>query len=735
MAVAGIHKVSGLDSYLGNKDRSTTQTSFIRKMWRDLENEGRVNNEWRKTCGVVGGPESTSSSSLGGEKMESEVTIRATNEIENQCPQSQNQLMLQEKEDERKMFHEWGSKSFGGHTAHNSSHLNSDCKKVRIVREWTESSTQQGDPFRTTGSEESTTQAGSQVSSIRRIYGRQALIDLLTMFVRERKREVDDLLRNKFVSNFAHRHRIQALLKGRFLRNQRFAEDEKQTSVAANELGFLRQTHAVSDIRKEFLTRLNNYGHAAQSDSDTLSDNEMSNYDHVEQAEVAQETPHGINEKTETFNFTSHRGSHNTPESPRAVGTMHDNNILQFEGKEKLPFTVDYSPRVDRSESSDSDTSSDNDTAYEHTTQVEAAGEIFKTANFTSINPQECARSDSDTSSEAGMKFNHIDQAEEIVHKIPNPSHNPQECIQSDPDSDASSDNGMEFDQIDQAEEIVREIPNAADNSQSLHEDGGWYHETTGSDFQEIHEEEWYENDDENVVDRMESWFGGNSSYLEAALVSRSNTFYWSDDDNDDNRSRVDELRVLTSRRSVSNLLQSDFGARLDQLMQSYVNRQDQAFESENEWMQGDDQQQSVEENEIGIDENAANRFPDSYYHLTTEGEIINGLRIDMEALEQRMNDMQKMLEACMDMQIELQRSVQQEIHSALNRSSTSQGALVDGMWHYQPESSPQHDDCFLCCNDEPESLPDRSAHMLHICSKCAQKVNWSKLKESIRHP
>ncbi|EPS67613.1 hypothetical protein M569_07161, partial [Genlisea aurea] len=90
---------------------------------------------------------------------------------------------------------------------------------------------------------------------IRRICGRQTLFDLLQRAQQERKRELMVLIERRPVSEFPHRIRIQALLRSTFLRNKTLIPEKKPSSVAAVELGLLKERRTVSGLREEFLSK------------------------------------------------------------------------------------------------------------------------------------------------------------------------------------------------------------------------------------------------------------------------------------------------------------------------------------------------------------------------------------------------------------------------------------------------------------------------------------------------
>ncbi|KAI3706436.1 hypothetical protein L6452_24180 [Arctium lappa] len=755
MAIAGINNVSVLESSYfgenysqvsrrwGNQEKPISRTSFIRKLWRDLEGESRFrDNERQQTGGMVNGSiGSLCSCSSGGDEGE-DVSVN-TSEVENECPRDHNQMGLQngqeddgntclhrspafgvaEKQRVRQVFREWGSKNCSG-PALNVSHKNNclraqrlcenECKRVRTVRQWIELNARQAETGHS-GIEEQATEIGCQIEqvqdgsgvhharvgarrSICRLYGRQALLDLLIRFEGERKRELQSLLENRPVTNFSHRNRLQALLRGRFLWNQRFVQDKKSTSIAASELGILRQTHTVSDLRRGFLSRLDNHEPIPDgSQSDTSFNSGMKYHE-----ENFQELPVDIINEFETPSIISDiGGTHKVDWETDTCGSTRENSppaeernerVSEDEGRQQQPPTEFIGTRdLDQEQ----ERSTERSQGACHIELSKRASELECTArglfqsNWEELEVHEASehRDPSETNADSLSWHGSAEEWQEPV----------------------TEDNGSEWHHLMNTDSVGGLDANSIENE---HE---WYQETAGSDYQESHDG-WYDN---TLEDTTESWL--------APQVVRTDAFYTSDDDNG-NRP---ELRELMSRRRVSNLLQSDFRVRLDQLIQSYVERQDQASESDDEWMlereQQDQDQQSVDEND---DANEAVEEPEGAHSSqpatpqthqdNNEWEMINGLRIDMVRLQEQMNNMQMMLETCMNVQLELQRSVQQEVSSALNRSSTSDESK---------RNAGKEEACLLCCDSNFDSSPNRCGPV-YVCSKCAEKINWSKLKE-----
>ncbi|XP_062220803.1 uncharacterized protein LOC133920144 isoform X2 [Phragmites australis] len=262
-------------------------------------------------------------------------------------------------------------------------------------------------------------------------------------------------------------------------------------------------------------------------------------------------------------------------------------------------------------------------------------------------------------------------------------------------------------------------------------------------DLQEEHVD-WHDDESHGTAENWQDDY--QDSALDTSPIPRiENRFIPPDDDNVYSM----ELRELLSRRSVSNLLSNGFGESLERLIRSYVQRRgrsplnwnlDTAMPPANSPNENQEQERNAETRQFQTPLNRPAliipppplppRQPlwhrelrhNNWSSRHREWDAINDLRADMGRLQQGMSSMQRMLEACMDMQLELQRSVRQEVSAALNRFAGPEGFSMDLSDDGSKWNQVRKGTCCVCCDTQIDSVLYRCGHMC-TCSKCANEL------------
>ncbi|KAL2536266.1 Ring/U-Box superfamily protein [Forsythia ovata] len=792
MAVTGLHNVlaycpplfgesqSPVSRTWGEEpDQPSTRASSLLQMWREIEGEHVVGHSPRSRPlrSDVSDSDHLSTITSDGQRIDnrddnsedaSEIENQGRTRLDNEHEDSNSVISEQsidlgefERERVRQIFREWMS---SGAKSHSATGLcmdkrsgpqwlaENECERVRIIREWVQMNTQQGSSY---GSHrDGVAEVGSQFEQvrdglvadhsdvgarrpIRRLCGRQTLLDLLLRAQRERRRELQGLSEQRPVSDFAHRNRIQALLRGRFLRNERIISDERPGSIAATELGLLSQRHAVSDLREGFLSRLDNSAQILMnSNSGHRDEQDVINGQSGPTCRERETTvihPAGVSERG-TLENAIQRKFVIEGASEVEVPVLNNEEILQ-----EALTEVDQAGSRHGTENNGTGTIGENN-ANEHSLEnvdiygsehLEVFAENYEHRAEVIYAHEEAGYSDN-VERNANEEFDWQDSSAQVELREP---------VTENEESSWQQLTGVPFSEWTDGRGWQGNSANQ------------WFQETSGNDgvehgqMQESHED-WQGHDLQEAID---SWLDVPSGE-DSASIERSGGVYFPDDDNVYSM----ELRELFSRRRVSGLLRSGFRESLNQVLQSHVERQGHAssdWELDNassslasteqveEHINGDQdsaQLDGTERNPFLFSSPLGNALQplldqelqdsnwpcnNSEQHLGIEWEVINELRIDMARLQQRMNNMQRMLEACMDMQIELQRTLRQEVSAALNRSifstDKSEGTVPkdESHWNHVKKGI-----CCLCHDGHIDSLLYRCGHMC-TCSKCAHKL------------
>ncbi|KAL4201428.1 hypothetical protein AMTRI_Chr02g258650 [Amborella trichopoda] len=531
------------------------------------------------------------------------------------------------------------------------------------------------------GGENVVGQLGFGRSNPPRIRGRQATVDLLMRLVRERQRELTGLLERRPVSGFSHRNRIQTTLKGRFLHHRLAAHDQRPPQPpAAVEIEYLQLGTSISRLRERFAP-------GAPTTERT---------DHV-----ADQSSRSKREPPDNSSSSSNNSNNDSSSSSSSSNISINNNGNSSSSNNKN----------DNNNNNDNRSSS----AFGNNNNNENNNNEITTLG--SIHSLTCLASSSNHLLDPEVATGEAADGIAAQQLLLTPVQSQNEDLQT-------------------SDSLLRETRLQISDSEWQ---GNEYAETLlewqeGDVSEEPHADDLQDQQIEDVD--QHPWEMAESSFSHQIWEVHSQNLHY---DWPENHLHNVELRELQERRSVSNALASDFRVTMDQLILSHLERQED--EPNNESIE--DQEHIQHQSDSDFDQIASTSFSlplptrllrqlegPSHSAFTCsnhsiELDLIYDLRAEMAHLQHGMHELQKMIESCIEMQVELQRSVRQELSAALNHSSKAHEGIREETSMGSKRGTVKKGVCCVCYEVQVDTLLYRCGHMC-TCLKCANELQWN---------
>nr|KYP50117.1 Protein neuralized [Cajanus cajan] len=513
-----------------------------------------------------------------------------------------------------------------------------------------------------------------------RIRGRQAYNELLMHMENDRHREVNNLAERGAVSRFAQRGRIQAVLRLRLLQREVAANDPSRQKSTESEVNNNRQPPGGSAIIMQLRERF-----SSGAELRTPVQTEVANA-RSPQRETVNNTPQLNNSATtkqlrkDKSNKTAYVKAlhHDSKETTEATTTMIDSNLNDM---------------VDRAETSNQQNA------------------VAKSSNDKTVNEEEA-------SNRQYVETSYLETVEE----------------------EPINENYSESSYDDEIEDEVEDIDHNCDETNY-----DWISEISRPrSYWEERRQEWYR-------EMLET--GSHNEDIRTLLERRTVSSFLSSDF----REKMD--RLMESHRGTQTHLVNIQDQQEDSQGEEEEERrnQDEEEEEEEDEDNADEQEQEQEkeheeeslisgsyhgvgdysnrssswsyrDNETGDDFDRVDStspqtyqsrsfYPDSRQspsttHHSIEMELMYDLRGQMEQLYQEISELRKTIKGCVDMQMQLQQSMNQEVHPVKKEEK-------------KPHKTPKKGNCCVCYEMKVDSVLYRCGHMC-ACLKCANELQWN---------